>query len=123
MTEQSPKRILVICRKAPYGSSLSREALDIVLAASVFEQQLALLFTGDGVWQLLNEQNSEAIESKNHSNMLSVFPLYDINDIFVDSEALAQRQISAEQLSLPAKPLAADQLASFSAGFDVVLSF
>jgi len=38
------KRILIICRKAPYGNSLSREALDIALAASVFDQSLALLF-------------------------------------------------------------------------------
>ena len=117
------KRILIICRKAPYGNSLAREALDIALAASVFEQSLAILFLGDGVWQLLKNQNSEAIDAKNHSNLLSAFPLYDINELYVDETAMDERQLTHEQLVLPVNALNQDSIASFVDSYDVILSF
>ena len=119
----APKRILIICRKAPYGNSLSREALDIALATSVFEQTLALLFMGDGVWQLMPGQNSMGIPSKNHSKQLSALPLYDVNDIYIDSEALSVRKLSADSLILPTKPLSIQEIGQFIDSFDTVLSF
>jgi tRNA 2-thiouridine synthesizing protein C len=118
-----PKRILIICRKAPYGNSLAREALDIALATSVFEQTLALLFMGDGVWQLMPGQDSMGIPSKNHSKQLSALPLYDVNDIYIDSEALAHRKLTADALILPTQPLASKDIGHFIDSFDTVLSF
>jgi tRNA 2-thiouridine synthesizing protein C len=118
-----PKRILIVCRKAPYGNSLAREALDVALATSVFEQDLSLLFLDDGVWQLVPEQDSSAINSKNLSKPLSALPLYDINEIYIDSEALASRQLSADALVLPTKPLLKRDIGLFIDGFDSVLSF
>jgi tRNA 2-thiouridine synthesizing protein C len=118
-----PKRILIVCRKAPYGNSLAREALDIALATSVFDQTLALLFMGDGVWQLMPGQDSMGIPNKNHSKQLSALPLYDVNDIYIDSEALAHRKLDADTLILPAKPLATKDIGQFIDSFDTVLSF
>ncbi len=71
-----PKRILIICRKAPYGNSLANAALNVALATSVFDQTLALLFMGDGVWQLMPGQDSMGIAHKNLSKQLSALPLY-----------------------------------------------
>ena len=118
-----PKRILIICRKAPYGNSLAREALDIALATSVFEQTLALLFMGDGVWQLMSDQDSMGIPSKNHSKQLSALPLYDVNEVYIDSDALVQRHLAADTLILPTKPLTTKEIGQFIDSFDTVLSF
>ena len=118
-----PKRILIICRKAPYGNSLAREALDVALATSVFDQTLALLFMGDGVWQLMPGQDSMGIAHKNLSKQLSALPLYDVNDIYIDSEALADRKLTADTLVLPAKPLSTKEIGHFIDSFDTVLSF
>lgn len=118
-----PKRILIVCRKAPYGSSLAREALDIALATSVFDQTLALLFMGDGVWQLLPGQDSSDIPSKNLSKQLSALPLYDVSEIYIDSQALAQRQLDADSLVVKTKPLATEDIGHFINRFDTVLSF
>lgn len=117
------KRILIVCRKAPYGNSLAREALDVALATSVFEQDLSLLFLDDGVWQLVPEQDSTAINGKNLSKPLSALPLYDVNEIYIDSEALAIRQLSLDGLILPTKPLSKQDIGRFIDGFDSVLSF
>jgi len=118
-----PKRILIVCRKPPYGNSLAREAIDIALATSVFQQTLAVLFLGDGIWQLAPEQDSSAIKTKNHGKQLSVLPLYDIHDIYVDSDALEVRQLSLNSLIVPVKPLQAQEIGLFINSFDTVLSF
>lgn len=93
------KTILLVCRKAPYGNSLAKEALDIALAGAAFEQQLQLLFTGDGVLQLLPQQDAQAIGAKTISKHLAAFPLYDLNDIYVDQQSLEQRGLATSELS------------------------
>ena len=118
-----PKRILIVCRKAPYGNSLAREALDIAMATSVFDQTLALLFMGDGVWQLIPGQDSADIPGKNISKPLAALPLYDVSEIYIDSDALAQRQLEADSLILETKPLALKDIGTFIDSFDTVLSF
>ncbi len=41
-------RLVVLTRKAPYGSAAPREALDTVLAAAAFDVPTTLVFDGDG---------------------------------------------------------------------------
>lgn len=118
-----PKRILIICRKAPYGNSLAREALDIALTTSVFEQTLALLFMGDGVWQLMPRQDSMGIANKNLGKQLSALPLYDVNDLYIDADALEDRKLTADSLILSTKPLSSKEIGQFIDSFDTVLSF
>lgn len=117
------KRILIVCRQPPYGSSLAREAVDLALASSVFEQQLAVLFLADGVLQLLKNQHSLDIFMKNHGNVLSAFPLYDINDIYIDQQALADRSLTETDLLLEGKYLSTKQITNLIAQYDIVLNF
>ena len=117
------KRILIICRKPPYGSSLAREGLDIALASSVFDQQLAILFTGEGVWQLLKEQQGDRIQQKNYDTMLSAFPLYDITELYVDETSLLERGLSVKDFAIPVKCLSQQDTESFFSNHDVHLSF
>jgi tRNA 2-thiouridine synthesizing protein C len=93
-----PKKLLFISRHAPYGSSLAKDAIDALLAASAYGQDLSLLFMDDGVFQLLAKQESTDIEQKNFAAMLPVLSLYDINQIYVHSESLENRQIAKNDL-------------------------
>ena len=117
------KRILIVCRKAPYGDSLSREALDIALASSVFDQQLTIAFIGDGVWQLLENQDSTPIAAKNHGKLSTVFPLYDINTIYIDTESMPDRNIAASDLCVNATPASKTFLAELMEQSDIVFNF
>lgn len=117
------KRILIICRKPPYGSSLGREALDIALASSVFDQSLSILFTGEGVWQLHKGQQGQQVDQKGYDNLLSAFPLYEINDLYVDTESIEQRQLMADDLVVDAQTLSSDEIKQLMAEHDVLLNF
>ena len=120
---QIKKSFLLINRQAPYGSSAARDALDVALTASVFEQDISLLFLADGVFQLLQDQQPQGIQQKNISANLSALPMYDIDQIFVSASALKARGLKKEQLSLPAELLDDQQIAALISRHDQVMSF
>lgn len=94
------KKILVISRRAPYGTSLAREALDVALAASVYDQDIGILFMDDGVFQLLKKQNPTLIAQKNLSATLPALSLYGIDNIYVHKESLEERALVQNELIL-----------------------
>lgn len=90
-----------ISRSAPYGSNRAQLCLDAAFAAAVFEQQVSYLFMDDGVYQLLANQDAEAISSKTLGRMLETLDLYGIEDVMVLDTALAERELTVDDLLLP----------------------
>ncbi|MBB5320604.1 DsrE family protein [Marinobacter oulmenensis] len=72
---------LMIIDQAPYGSWSGREALDMALSLSAFDQSVALLFTGSGVNWLRRGQASDAIGQKSVEKNLSAAPLFGIETL------------------------------------------
>lgn len=97
-TAHTTHDILILQRHAPYGSSVAREGLDFILTSAAYDQNLTVLFLGDGVFQLLSNQDSKAIELKNHASALEVLPLYDVENLYVIEEDLNDRAINKNQL-------------------------
>jgi len=89
------KKLLFVLRHSPYGSSLAKEGIDAILATSVYEQALSVLFIDDGVFQLSKQQNSNKIGEKNIYKLLSAFELYDIDALFACSDSLLERGLHA----------------------------
>lgn len=116
------KTLLFILQHAPYGNSATREALDAALAAAAFEQNVQLLFSGDGVWQLLADQQPDAISSKDTGKMLQALEYYDISDVFVDEISLQERGISATQLAIASKTIGGDALKQLVKAADCVIA-
>jgi tRNA 2-thiouridine synthesizing protein C len=94
------KKMLLISRHAPYGNSTAREAIDIALAASVYDQDISVLFMDDGIFQLLKNQHSQLIDQKNIASTLPALPLYGIENLYVHQESLNERAIAPEELVL-----------------------
>lgn len=118
----SDKSILIICRSAPYGSSAARDALDLALTCSVFEQPVSLLFLDDALFQLLPGQAPAAIEQKNLNAIQQSLPLYDIDRLYVGVGALSARGLNAEDLILPVTPIAETEISRLLADHTTVLS-
>jgi len=96
----SSKSFICINRKAPYGTIYALEALEVVLIAGAFEQQVTLIFMDDGVYQLTRNQNPAGIGMKNFSKTFGALGDYDIDQIFVDEESLHLRGLKASDLQL-----------------------
>jgi tRNA 2-thiouridine synthesizing protein C len=100
MNHKNRKKLLFISRHAPYGSSLAKDALDAILAASAYEQDIALLFMDDGIFQLLPAQKAELIEQRSFSAQLQALPLYEIEKIYVHLESMEKRRIVKDDFCL-----------------------
>ena len=92
------KKFLYVNRKAPHGSIYALESLEVVLIGAAFEQEVTLAFIDDGVYQLLQNQDSSAIGSKNFSPTYRALGDYDVNQIYVERESLELRGLAKEDL-------------------------
>jgi tRNA 2-thiouridine synthesizing protein C len=92
------KSFVFINRKAPYGTIYALEALEVVLIAGAFEQQVTLIFMDDGVYQLTQNQNPAGIGMKNFSKAFGALGDYDVDQIFVDYESLNLRGLNSTDL-------------------------
>jgi tRNA 2-thiouridine synthesizing protein C len=66
----------------------SKEAIDIGLVCAAFDHKVNLVFVDQGVFHLLNNQMSEAIDDKLHDRQLKALPFYDIDTIYAETESL-----------------------------------
>ena len=110
MTTEPRRTQLIILRHSPYGSGLARTGLDAALAAAAFDQPVQLLFLGDGVLQLLPEQDSTAIGCRNIAKLIASLPLYDIEKVYVDAGALIRYGIAHGDLQGNIEALDADAI-------------
>ena len=92
------KKFLYINRKAPHGSIYAQESLEVVLIAAAFEQDVTLAFVDDGVYQLMQHQDTSGIGSKNFSPTYRALGDYDVTQIYVEQESLELRGLSKEDL-------------------------
>ena len=104
------KRLLVVIRHSPYSTSLAKASLDVVFAAAAFEQDIEILFLGEGVLQLLPEQDSSGLGRKNVGRQLASLPLYDINSVYVDTDAISRYNIDLTTLSVDSTPVNAEAM-------------
>jgi tRNA 2-thiouridine synthesizing protein C len=92
------KKFLYINRKAPHGTMYAQESLEVVLIAAAFEQDVTLAFIDDGVYQLMQNQDTSAIGSKNFAPTYRALGDYDVSQIYVERESLEQRGLAQEDL-------------------------
>ena len=123
MVEGKGKSLLIVVRHSPYGSNLARNALDTALAAAAFEQRVALLFTGDGVLQLVPHQDGNQLGVRDMAKQLASLPLYDIDSVYVDAAAAARYQLDLDHSPVPAKALNPAAVNALLQQFDHLLGF
>jgi tRNA 2-thiouridine synthesizing protein C len=92
------KKFLYINRKAPYGTIYALESLEVVLIGAAFEQDVSLAFIDDGVYQLVQGQDTSGIGMKNFSPTYTALGDYDVKTIYVEKESLEARGLTKDDL-------------------------
>lgn len=115
--------LLIIFRKPPVGTSWAREAIDLALVGAAFGQQATLLFMGDGVYQLLDDQQPDQVEQKGSQAMMKALPMYDIDQVYVAKESLEERGLDKSQLGFDCEPLAQPELQALLRSHKQVFNF
>lgn len=118
------QRIAFVFTSAPHGSASGREGLDALLATSAFTDDIGVFFIGDGVFQLLADQQPDAILARDYIATFKVLPLYDIEQCWLCAASLRERGLGEETtFVLPAQRLEPDALREKLDSYTVVLTF
>lgn len=96
-------KLAFLFTQPPFGSSVSREGLDALLAASAFcdEQEIAICFVSDGVFNLIANQQPEKLLQKDHISTFKLLELYDLNECFICQQSVETRGLTNADWLLP----------------------
>lgn len=88
-------RLAILFSSPPFGTSSSREGLDALLAASAFcnEDEILICFLGDGVFNLVKDQQPEQILQKDHISTFKLIDLYDLSECFICQKSVVERNL------------------------------
>ena len=92
------KKFLYVNRKAPYGTIYALELLEVVLIGAAFEQDVSLAFLDDGVFQLIEGQDSAGIGMKNFSKTYRALGDFEVRKLYVERESMKERGLSEADL-------------------------
>ena len=117
------KKFIYVNRKAPNGTIYAHEALEVVLIAAAFEQDVALAFIDDGVYQLKKGQNTDGIATKNFTKTFGALDMYDVEKLYVEKESLEERGLTEDDLSVEVEVLASKDLKKLFNESEVFFNF
>ena len=94
----SIKKFLYVNRRPPHGTIYALESLEVVLIGAAFDQDVSLAFIDDGVYQLMRNQDTSGIGTKNFSRTYAALGDYEVTKIYVERESLELRGLSKDRL-------------------------
>jgi len=117
------KKFMFLNRKAPHGTVYALEGLEVVLITAAFDQDVSLVFTDDGVYQLMKGIDTKGIEVKDFSKTYRALEGYDIEKLYVDRSSMEARGLTEDDLIVDVTVMSDDEMKSLMAEQDVVISF
>lgn len=117
------KKFMFLNRKAPHGTVYALEGLEVVLITAAFDQDVSLVFTDDGVYQLMKGIDTKGIEVKDFSKTYRALEGYDIEKLYVDKSSMDARGLTEDDLIVDVTVLSDDEMRNLMEEQDVVISF
>jgi len=110
MSQYLPIKTNVIVSQTAFSGTGFKEAIDFALVSAAFDQQVTLIFSQQGIYNLLKKQNAEPIQDKTQTDILNGLEFYDIEDLYVDQACLDQAGLSADDLIDSVSILSTEQI-------------
>lgn len=99
------KNILIIHNQSAMNTLAGKEALDFSLIFGSYEQNVSVLFYGEGATQALAHQDPEAIGQKDYLSTIKALDIYDIEKVYVCEASLNQLALAQHELISDVKPI------------------
>ncbi|ACJ29281.1 DsrE-like protein [Shewanella piezotolerans WP3] len=117
------KKLCIVFSQGPHGNAKGREALDLALLSASFEQQVSLVFTDEGILNLLKNQAPETVGAKDYIATFGALPLYDIETILVCEAAMKELALTEHDIKLEVQFCSSQAIAEHFNHVDEVLVF
>ena len=117
------EKVIVMLRKAPYGSVYSAEAFRTIMGIAVFEMDICVAFIDDGVYTLVKDQNPTKLDMKPLGDGFPMLKDFDVKRFVIHQESLEERGLSADDLVLDVEIANNEQFAQIIEEYGRVLPF
>ena len=118
----SSKSCLFVIKTPPHGTITAQETLDVLLTYAAFGVTVSLIFMGDGVFQLLPNQQTAPLEMKNFAAAFRALEDYEVESVYVEKKALESRGLKKEDLMIDVDVIETDQQRVLIADNDLVFN-
>ena len=88
---------IIISKSALNGVDF-KESIDLGLVCAAFDHRVSLIFTADGIFNLIPDQSYSNLRDKNQLDILKGLEFYDIENIYVEQESLANSTLEKSDL-------------------------
>lgn len=121
MENENVKKIMHVMRHAPHGTIYSYEGLEMILIMAAYEQDLSVVFIGDGVYAIKKNQDTAGIGIKGFAKTFMALDGYDVEKLYVDRVSLEERGLSEEDLLVDVEVLDSSEIGALMKGQDVII--
>lgn len=122
MSSSGDRSLLLLLRRPPYAAVDPAETIDVGLVAAAFDLPVAVLFEGDGVWQLLAGQDGAPLGLRSHAKALEAMLEHGISAIYACAQSLAERGLDPGELPLTVASLSRIEVRDLIAAHALVVS-
>ncbi len=117
------KKFMYVNRRAPHGTIYAQECLEVVLIGAAFDQDVSMVFLDDGVYQILKNQDTSDIGTKNFSKTFRALEMYDVEKLYVEKESMNLRGLTEKDLNVPVEVKTSEEIGRLMEEQDVILCF
>jgi len=110
-----------VLRHAPHGTIYTYEGLEMILIMAAYEQDLSVVFIGDGVYALKKDQDTSGIGTKGFSKTFMALDGYDVEKLYVDRVSLEERGLTEKDLVVAVEVLDAEETGRLMKEQDVII--
>jgi|UniRef100_Q3AP76 tRNA 2-thiouridine synthesizing protein C len=121
MENENVKKIMHVMRRAPHGTIYTYEGLEMILIMAAYEQDLSVVFIGDGIFALKKDQDTAGIGIKGFAKTFMALDGYDVEKLFVDRQSLEERGLSEDDLVVDVEVLEAAEIGKLMSEQDVII--
>ncbi len=116
-------RVAFLMRHSPYGTVYPAEGFRAMMGTGVFEMDIVVVFVDDGVYAALKGQKPEELDMKPLGDGLPGLAEVGVKEFYVHDASLAERGLSAGDLTVDAAVVDSARIAEVLAGCSAVLPF
>lgn len=114
---------MFVMRQAPHGTIYSYEGLETVLITSAYEQDVSMVFIGDGVFALLKEQDTDGLGLKGYIHTYKVLPEYGVDKIYVDRKSMEERALTPSDFIIDVEIKESDEISALMEEQDATIPY
>ena len=122
-----PRKVLVLMRKAPYGSLYNWEGLQVLLIMGAYKIKglvdIAVAFVEDGVFAITQGQDPSSLGMKAIAKTYPALPDFEVDRFYVGGQSLADRNLTLDALVIKPEILDVAGMARLLAEQDAILPF